>query len=202
MGHRIATGRCGHLGWRYDGKSEVPGQIHSYLSTNFKELRNLPKDDETLSSKAKDRWYVPDPKKNLDVENLRNKGLLEEFWSHLSDGYTPPAHTAGKGHTLPGLRESENLERQKAQGTLHRSRPRRLRTLLPTEGLHHDLGSSRNAPRKRAQRRRAIADDLRHRRNPQRSSRVMSRPHGTFLRTLFLQNVPSARILIHAEWRS
>jgi DNA modification methylase len=27
---------------RYDGKDEVPSQIHSYLSTNFKEMRNLP----------------------------------------------------------------------------------------------------------------------------------------------------------------
>ena len=33
---------------RYDGKGEVPNQIHSYLSTNFKDLRNLPKDDESL----------------------------------------------------------------------------------------------------------------------------------------------------------
>ena len=30
---------------RYDGKGEVPSQIHSYLSSNFKELRNLAKDD-------------------------------------------------------------------------------------------------------------------------------------------------------------
>jgi hypothetical protein len=26
---------------RYEGKGEVPNQIHSYLSTNFKELRKL-----------------------------------------------------------------------------------------------------------------------------------------------------------------
>ena len=38
---------------RYDGRGEVPSQIHSYLSTNFRELRNLPKDDETLRAKAK-----------------------------------------------------------------------------------------------------------------------------------------------------
>jgi len=46
---------------RYDGKGDVPSQIHSYLSTNYKDLRNLPKDDESLRAKAKDRWYVPDP---------------------------------------------------------------------------------------------------------------------------------------------
>jgi hypothetical protein len=64
---------------RYDGKVEVPCQIHSYLSTNFKELRNLPKDDETLRSKAKDRWYVPDPNKAGDLEKLRDRALLKEF---------------------------------------------------------------------------------------------------------------------------
>ena len=46
---------------RYDGRGEVPSQIHSYLSGNFKELRNLPKDAFILRAKAKDRWYVPDP---------------------------------------------------------------------------------------------------------------------------------------------
>ncbi len=64
---------------RYDGRGEVPTQIHSYLSTNFRELRNLPKDDETLRAKGKDRWYVPDPNKAGDLEKLREKALLREF---------------------------------------------------------------------------------------------------------------------------
>jgi len=64
---------------RYDGKDDVPNQIHSYLSTNFKELRNLPKDDESLRTKAKDRWYVPDPNKAGDLEKLRERSLLKEF---------------------------------------------------------------------------------------------------------------------------
>ena len=64
---------------RYDGKGEVPNQIHSYLSTNFKELRNLPKDDESLRAKGKDRWYVPDPNKAGDLEKLRERPLLKEF---------------------------------------------------------------------------------------------------------------------------
>jgi hypothetical protein len=63
----------------YDGKGEVPNQIHSYISTNFKELRNLPKDDESLRSKGKDRWYVPDPNKAGDLEKLRERSLLKEF---------------------------------------------------------------------------------------------------------------------------
>jgi hypothetical protein len=64
---------------RYDGLGEVPSQIHSYLSTNFKDLRNLSKDDPALRTKAKDRWYVPDPNKTFDLEKLREKRLLKEF---------------------------------------------------------------------------------------------------------------------------
>lgn len=63
----------------YDGKGEVPSQIHSYLSTNFKELRNLPKDAPELRDKGKDRWYVPDPNKAGDMEKKREKALLKEF---------------------------------------------------------------------------------------------------------------------------
>ncbi len=63
----------------YDGAGPVPSQIHSYLSTNFKELRNLPKDDPSLIAKAADRWYVPDPNKQIDLEKLREKSLLTEF---------------------------------------------------------------------------------------------------------------------------
>ena len=64
---------------RYDGTGEVPSQIHGYLSTNFKELRNLPKDHPGLRAKAKDRWYDPDPNKAGDLEKLRERGLLREF---------------------------------------------------------------------------------------------------------------------------
>ena len=63
----------------YDGRGPVPEQIHAYLSTNWKELRNLPKDDPTLVAKARDRWYVPDPNKTGDLEKLREKALLKEF---------------------------------------------------------------------------------------------------------------------------
>ena len=63
----------------YDGVGEVPGQIHSYLSTNFKECRNLPKDSFTLKTRAKGRWYIPDPNKATDLEQLRERGLLREF---------------------------------------------------------------------------------------------------------------------------
>ena len=64
---------------RYNGTGEVPSQIHGYLSGNFKELRNLPKNDPGLRAKAKDRWYVPDPRKAGDLDRLRARTLLREF---------------------------------------------------------------------------------------------------------------------------
>jgi len=64
---------------RYDGKSPVSEQIHAYLSSNWKDMRNLPKDDPALRAKAKDRWYVPDPNKAGDLEKLRERTLLREF---------------------------------------------------------------------------------------------------------------------------
>lgn len=64
---------------RYDGQGNVPSQIHSYLSSNFKELRNLAKDAPTLRAKAKDRWYMPDPNKATDLEKTRERTLLREF---------------------------------------------------------------------------------------------------------------------------
>ena len=68
---------------RYDGIEDVPSPIHSYLSTNYKELRNMNKDNPALVAKAKGRWYVPDPNKQADLEKLREKGLLKEFNGYL-----------------------------------------------------------------------------------------------------------------------
>lgn len=64
---------------RYDGTGEVPSQIHTYLSSAFKELQGLAKEDPALRAKAKDRWYVPDPRKAGDLEQLRERALLREF---------------------------------------------------------------------------------------------------------------------------
>ncbi|MBF0308900.1 MAG: DNA methylase [Magnetococcales bacterium] len=67
---------------QYDGPGDVPAQLHSYLSTNFKELRNLEKDDPNLRERARERWYVPDPNKAIDLEKLRERTLLKEFESY------------------------------------------------------------------------------------------------------------------------
>ena len=65
--------------FRYEDDGPVPSQIHSYLSTNFKDLRNLGKDDPALKAKASDRWYVPDPSREGDLEKLRLRTLMKEF---------------------------------------------------------------------------------------------------------------------------
>lgn len=69
---------------RYDGNGDVPSQIHSYLSTNHKDLRGLEKNDPRLIAKARDRWYVPDPNKAQDLEKKREKALLKEFDVYLA----------------------------------------------------------------------------------------------------------------------
>lgn len=64
---------------RFDGNGDVPSQIHGYLSTNHKDLRGLEKSSPALVSKAKERWYVPDPNKAQDLEKKRERALLKEF---------------------------------------------------------------------------------------------------------------------------
>ena len=70
----------------YAAGGQVPSQIHSYLSSNFKELRNLEKTDPALVAAAKDRWYVPDPNKLADLEKLRERALLREFIEYRNFG--------------------------------------------------------------------------------------------------------------------
>jgi hypothetical protein len=94
---------------RYDGKGPVPGQIvawmrrserlreliSSELRVESSELDNpepttpnpepkppnpqLSTQNPQLLAKARDRWYVPDPKKAEDLEKLRERALLREF---------------------------------------------------------------------------------------------------------------------------
>ena len=98
---------------RYDGKGEVPSQIHSYLSTNFKELRNLPKDDESLRAKGKDRWYVPDPNKAGDLEKLRETVAAQ------------------------GVRGVPDLQPEAPEGVPPRGGPRRLQEGMAGARLRH-----------------------------------------------------------------
>jgi DNA modification methylase len=84
---------------RYDGKGLVPEQIHAYLSTNWKDLRNLSKDNPALVAKARDRWYVPDPNKAGDLEKLRERSLLKEF-----EDYRTSSHKRLKVFRLEAVR--------------------------------------------------------------------------------------------------
>lgn len=70
---------------KYDGNEDVPNQIHTYLSTNFKDMRGLAKDNTALVEKAKNRWYVPDPSKVGDIEKIRFRALLREFEAYKEE---------------------------------------------------------------------------------------------------------------------
>ena len=68
---------------RYDPRTkdgqDVPTQVHTYLSSNWANLRNLEKNDPRLKTAATDRWFVPDPTKAQELEKVREKSLLKEF---------------------------------------------------------------------------------------------------------------------------
>ena len=64
---------------KYEGKGAVPSQIHGYLSHQYKDCRNLEKNDPILQKCAAERWYVPDPHKAQDLEKIREVHLLREF---------------------------------------------------------------------------------------------------------------------------
>ncbi|MEH7558883.1 DNA methyltransferase, partial [Priestia megaterium] len=70
---------------RYEGEDIVPDQIVSYLRRNYKDLRGLESYDSMLIEKAMNRWYVPDPNKQADLEKLREKALLREFDGYLEE---------------------------------------------------------------------------------------------------------------------
>lgn len=66
----------------YDGKGSVPSQIHSYLSTNYRQYRSLERDSQELRTAAMGRWYVADPDRQIDLEKLRERELLSEFQAY------------------------------------------------------------------------------------------------------------------------
>lgn len=70
---------------RYEGGEAVPNQIATYLRSNYHDMRGLDNDDVKLQEKAMNRWYVPDPNKQADLEKLREKALLREFDSYVEE---------------------------------------------------------------------------------------------------------------------
>lgn len=70
---------------KYEGDGPVPDQILSYLRKNYKDLRGLDQEDAKIKQKALERWYVPDPNKQADLEKLREKSLLREFENYKTE---------------------------------------------------------------------------------------------------------------------
>jgi len=80
---------------RYDGKGPIPKQIISWMrqSTELRKIideqlgageareddNGLVTGDSRLITRAKARWYVPDPNRAADLEKLRERALLREF---------------------------------------------------------------------------------------------------------------------------
>ncbi|WP_028274684.1 DNA methyltransferase [Atopococcus tabaci] len=69
----------------YEGIGNVPSQIKSYLTKNYHDMRGLSEQDDILKKKAANRWYVPDPNKQADLEQLREKSLLREFQQYVEE---------------------------------------------------------------------------------------------------------------------
>ncbi|MFV8253030.1 DNA methyltransferase [Aerococcus viridans] len=69
----------------YDNEAVVPDQIVSYLRKNYHDMRGLENQDDKLKRKARNRWYVPDPNKQADLEKLREKSLLREFNHYVEE---------------------------------------------------------------------------------------------------------------------
>lgn len=70
---------------RYEGGEDVPNQIATYLRGNFPDLRGLENSNPKLQDKAMNRWYVPDPNKQSDLEKLREKTLVREFDAYVNE---------------------------------------------------------------------------------------------------------------------
>lgn len=72
---------------RYDGNGAIPAQIVSWLKCSEKHRElikqsgngDLETADMTLIGAARDRWYVPNPNRQVDLEKVREKALLKEF---------------------------------------------------------------------------------------------------------------------------
>lgn len=52
---------------------------------NYPDLRGLNATNAKVIEKAMNRWYVPNPKKQADLEKLRERSLLREFEGYIAE---------------------------------------------------------------------------------------------------------------------
>jgi hypothetical protein len=81
---------------QYNGVGPIPAQIVAWMkkSSEFRPIiteagqegpdGGLVTVHPRLMREARDRWYVPDPNKAIDLEKVRLKGLLREWNAYLS----------------------------------------------------------------------------------------------------------------------
>jgi len=102
----------------FDGKGSIPPQIVSWMKQSeplrkqireeintgeaTEDLMGLATPNTHLQNQARGRWYIPDPNQAGDLEKLRERALLKEFWTYLPPGYQP-IKTTGQAAFLPGL---------------------------------------------------------------------------------------------------
>lgn len=69
---------------QYDGGSVIPERIVSYLRANYPKYRVDTVTDE-MRQKMKECWYVPDPNRLADIEQIRQKKLWKEFEGYMEE---------------------------------------------------------------------------------------------------------------------
>lgn len=75
---------------RYDGDGPIPDPLWSWMRQSEllrEEMENRSPEEPgpMLKEQAEDRWYVPDPRREADLEKLREKALMKEFESIASE---------------------------------------------------------------------------------------------------------------------
>lgn len=69
---------------KYDGSGPIPEPLWSWMRQSAplrEEMENRTREEpgSTVRGKATDRWYVPDPRREEDLQKLREKALMKEF---------------------------------------------------------------------------------------------------------------------------
>jgi hypothetical protein len=84
--------------------AECPARFTAYLSTQFKELRNLPKDSRAVEGQGQEPLVCPRPEKERGRGNAPQQAVAGRILV-VSAGRLHAARvvTANKGQTLPGL---------------------------------------------------------------------------------------------------